>query len=205
MTTALFGGSFDPVHLGHLAIARRALEISLADSVVFIPAARSPLKEGETRADDADRLEMLRLATAEEPNFSVSDIEIERGGVSYTVDTLRQWRRLHPEDRLVFIAGMDSLLSLSMWREPLGILALCEFVAFARPGFTLPEAEELGLGEETGRRLLGNVVVGPEVDVSSSAVRAAAATGGSLEGFVPPEVARYIADKGLYRREGTLK
>ena len=105
--TALLGGSFDPVHRGHIAMAKAALRLLPVDGLVFIPTAFSPLKDEKARATDADRLAMLRLAVADEPRFSVTDMEITRGGVSYTVDTLREWRRLHPADEIFFIAGMD--------------------------------------------------------------------------------------------------
>ncbi|MBQ7722493.1 MAG: nicotinate-nucleotide adenylyltransferase [Kiritimatiellae bacterium] len=199
--TALLGGSFDPVHRGHIAMAKAALRLLPVDGLVFIPTAFSPLKDEKARATDADRLAMLRLAVADEPRFSVTDMEITRGGVSYTVDTLREWRRLHPADEIFFIAGMDSLLTLRKWREPLEIVNLCRFVAFRRPGIPPPRAEDLGFEDmAVARRLVSDVVEGPMCDVSSSEIRRRVAAGEVIADLVTPEVGGYIADKGLYRK-----
>ncbi len=201
MTTALYGGSFDPPHLGHMAIARQALETFAADRLVFLPASHSPLKPGTPTATDGERLEMLRLATDGEPRFAVSDFELRKGGISYTVDTLRAWRLRHPDDSIVFIAGMDSLLTLHAWREPLEIVRLCTFVTFRRPGFPLPAPDELRLPNDIAGKLLEQVVDGPLVDISSSDVRDRAARGEPLNGLVPHPVADFIAAHRLYRPE----
>ena len=198
MKTALYGGSFDPPHLGHLAIARQVLERFAVDRLVFLPASHSPLKEGTPTATDAQRLEMLRLATAGEPRFDVSDFEIAKGGISYTVETLRAWHQREPSAELLFVAGMDSLLTLHAWREPLEIARLCTFVTFRRPGFPLPTPEELKLPPDVARQLLDQVVDGPLVDVSSSDIRTRAAHGEPLADLVPRAVADYIAAKGIY-------
>ncbi len=198
MKTALYGGSFDPPHLGHLAIAQQVLERFAVDRLVFIPASHSPLKEETPNATDAQRLEMLRLATEGEPRFAVSEFEISKGGVSYTVETLRAWHRRDPNAELLFIAGMDSLLTLHAWREPLEIARLCTFVTFRRPGLPIPEPEELKLPSDLARKLLAQVVDGPLVDISSSDIRERAARGESLNGLVPHPVADYISLAGLY-------
>ena len=200
MKTALYGGSFDPPHLGHLAVARQVLERLAVDRLVFLPASHSPLKDGTPTATDADRLAMLRLIAAGEPRFAVSDLEIARGGVSYTVDTLREWRRLNPGDEILFIAGMDSLLSLHAWREPLEIARLCTFVTFRRPGLSLPSPSELRLPPDIAEKLVSQIVEGPLVDVSSSDIRARASRGDALAGLVPRPIASYISAKGLYHR-----
>ena len=200
MTTALYGGSFDPPHLGHLAIAQQVLERFAVDSLVFLPASHSPLKENTPTATDAQRLEMLRLATEGEPRFSVSDFELRKGGISYTVDTLRAWHRKEPDTDLLFIAGMDSLLTLHAWREPLEIVRLCKFITFRRPGFPFPSPEELKLPPDIARELLAQVIDGPLVDVSSSDIRERAAKGKALDGLVPHPVATYIASHALYRQ-----
>ncbi len=199
MTTALYGGSFDPPHLGHLSIARQVLERFAVDKLVFLPASHSPLKENTPTATDAQRLEMLRLATEGEPRFAVSDFELRKGGISYTVDTLRAWHQQEPDTDLIFIAGMDSLLTLHAWREPLEIVRLCRFVTFRRPGFPLPSPEELKLPPDIALQLLAQVIDGPLVDVSSSDIRARTAKGESLEGLVPGAVAEYIAAHRLYK------
>ena len=198
MTTALYGGSFDPPHLGHLAIARQVLERFAVDRLVFLPASHSPLKKNSPTATDAQRLEMLRLATEGEPRFAVSDFELRKGGISYTVDTLRAWHRQEPDTNLIFIAGMDSLLTLHAWREPIEIVRLCRFVTFRRPGFPLPSPDDLKLPPDIARQLLAQVIDGPLIDVSSSDIRAHAAKGESLNGLVPNTVAEYIASHRLY-------
>ena len=199
MTTAIYGGSFDPPHLGHLAIARQVLARFAVDRLVFLPASHSPLKDNTPTASDGDRLEMLRLVTEGEPRFAVSDFELRKGGISYTVDTLRAWRQREPDTDLIFIAGMDSLLTLHAWREPLEIVRLCKFVTFRRPGFPLPSPEELKLPPNVARQLLSQVIDGPLVDISSSDIRARAARGEALDGLVPGLVADYIATNGLYQ------
>lgn len=197
-TTALFGGSFDPVHAGHLAVARQVLDLFAVDRLWFIPAKISPLKACGMAASDEDRLAMLRLVAAGEPRFGVSDCELRRGGVSFTVDTLRRWRASHPGDELLFVAGMDSLLTLSRWRDCLAITRLCRFVTFARPGCERPRPEELGLPPDVSAKLLADIFDGDPHDVSSSEVRASLAAGRGVEGLVPPPVLRYIVSRGLY-------
>ena len=199
MTTALYGGSFDPPHLGHLAVARQVLERFAVDRLVFLPASHSPLKDGTPNATDGQRLEMLRLAAAGEPRFTVSDLELARGGVSYTVDTLREWRRLHPGDDILFIAGMDSLLTLHAWREPLEIVRLCTFVTFNRPGIPLPSPDTLKLPPDIAEKLVAQIVEGPLFDISSSDVRARASRGEPLSDLLPGPVAAYISAEGLYQ------
>ncbi len=199
MTTALYGGSFDPPHLGHLAIARQVLERFAVDCLVFVPASHSPLKDNTPNASDDDRLEMLRLATEGEARFAVSDFELRKGGISYTVDTLRAWHQREPGANLIFIAGMDSLLTLHAWREPLEIVRLCKFITFRRPGFPLPSPKELKLPPDIARELLAQVIDGPLLDISSSDIRTRAVHGEPLDNLVPYPVAEYIAANNLYR------
>lgn len=195
----LFGGSFDPVHEGHLAVARQMISRFGAEKVWMIPTKVSPLKQGRKVASDEDRLTMLRLATGNEPKIGVSDFELLRGGVSYTIDTLRAWRDGHPKDDLIFAAGMDSLLSLHRWRDWEGILSLCRFVTFLRPGYDRrPSATELNLPLPYAKRLLGDLVEGEQWDVSSGEIRARVARGQSLIGLVPRVVEDYIFTHHLY-------
>ena len=195
----LLGGSFDPVHCAHLAIARAAKADFALDGVWFVPCARSPLKT-QTHASDADRLEMLRLALLGEPGMQVLPIELGRPAPSYTVDTLRALRADHPGTDFTFVAGADSLLSLHEWKDPLGILGLARFVTYARPGFLLPAPEDLRLPLPAARRLLADCRTGVPRDLASVHIRADIRAGRPLPPDVLPEaVLRYIQTKGLYR------
>lgn len=199
----IFGGSFDPVHTGHLALAREAVARLGLDRLWFVPAKISPLKPGWIVASDEDRLTMLRLAVAGEPRLGVSDWELRRGGVSYTVETLRRWKSLCPDVELFFLAGMDSLLSLWRWRNPLEIVSLCRFVTFRRPGSAiLPRPGDLNLPPHTARALLADVIDAPMYDVSSSQVRDRLARDIDAARFLPGAVLRYVRARQLYRGDG---
>ena len=188
MRVGVFGGSFDPVHVGHLAIANAALESVPLDRVLFVLARRAPLKERGPVAGEADRLAMLELAVAGEPRLSVSRIELDRPGPSYTVDTLEA---LSGADLLFLILGGDALAALPQWKDPDRITTLATLVVAERPG--APE-----------RAKKGTVVAfdAPRLDISSRELRARAARGRSLRYLVPDPVWRHIEARGLYRAEG---
>lgn len=188
MRVGIFGGTFDPVHVGHLAIAHAALESLPLDRVVFIPARRAPLKEHAPVAGESDRLDMLELAVAGEQRFSVSRIELDRDGPSYTVETLE---RLAGADELFLILGGDALAALPRWKDPNRIAELARLAVAERPGAP----------ERTGR---ASIVVfdAPRLDISSRELRARAARGRSLRYLVPDPVWRHIEARGLYRAEG---
>jgi len=182
-SVGIFGGTFDPVHVGQLAIANAALdELGLA-RVYFVPARRSPLKQDGPIAGPEDRLAMLTAATAGEPRFRVSGIELDRKGPSFTVDTLEA---LRGEGELFLILGSDAYADFERWREPARIRSLATIVLAARPG--APNAP-------SGVRMLDS----PLMDISSRELRARAARGRSLRYLVPDEVLRYIEEHGLYR------
>ena len=186
----IFGGTFDPVHVGHLAIANAALESVPLDRVVFVLARRSPLKERGPVAGEADRLAMLELAVAGEPRFSVSRIELERDGPSYTVDTLESFAGA---DALFLILGGDAIAELPRWKDPDRIARLATLVVAERPG--APSAPNDGSSS-----LL--VFDAPRLDISARELRARAARGRSLRYLVPDPVWRHIEARGLYRAEG---
>ncbi len=187
----LLGGSFDPVHNGHVALARAALAAGM-DRVLLIPAAQAPLKPSAVRASSEDRLAMLRLAVGDCPGAEVSDVEIRRGGVNYTIDTVRTLRAEHSGDQLFWIIGADQLARLGAWREIGALTELVEFLCAVRPGHGLePPA---GLPGLRWRRLEG-----PEWDVSSTEVRARAERGESLAGLVPDKAIEYLERNRLYR------
>lgn len=186
---ALFGGSFDPVHYGHLLAAERLRELERLDGVVFVPARRSPHKRG-TSAPARDRLAMLRLALRGNPAFTTSDFEVRRDGPSFTIDTVRAWRRL-TGTKPVLLLGGDSLLDLHRWREAEALLREARLVVYARPGAeeAAARARELGVHYHAG-------VLSP---LSSAAIRDLVRRRHSLRYQVPEAVRRYIETRGLYR------
>jgi nicotinate-nucleotide adenylyltransferase len=181
----VFGGTFDPVHVGHLAIALAALESVPLDRVLFVPARRSPLKDRDPLANVADRVAMLDAAIANEPRFALSRIELERDGVSYTVDTLEA---LRTEGELFLILGSDALADLARWRSPDRIRELATILVAARPGAPEPNVKD-------GARPFD----APRLDISSRELRARAARGLSLRYLVPDRVWEQIKKRGLYK------
>jgi nicotinate-nucleotide adenylyltransferase len=187
----ILGGSFDPPHVGHLLAANDAVEALALDRLLFIPAAEQPLKTGLVAAPAKDRLAMVRLLAGKDPRFGVDAIEVDRGGLSYTVDTVRalreRWQGLAPL-ALFLLVGADVASTLPKWRDPEGIASLAEIVMLTREG----GAE--GLPPGVSRRIRTR-----RVDVSSTEVRARVRAGQSIRGFVPDAVAEYIATAGLYQ------
>ncbi|HEV8671378.1 MAG TPA: nicotinate-nucleotide adenylyltransferase [Candidatus Limnocylindria bacterium] len=181
----VFGGTFDPVHVGHLAIALAALESVPLDRVVFVPARRSPLKDRDPLAGVADRVAMLEAAIAGEPRFALSRVELERDGVSYTVDTLE---RLRSQGELFLILGSDALADLARWRAPDRIRELATILVAARPG--APDVDPLHRARAFDA---------PRLDISSRELRARAARGMSLRYLVPDAVWEHIKKRGLYQ------
>ena len=192
MKLGIYGGSFDPVHLGHLLVAQAAIEELGLDRLYFIPAAQSPFKPENKPAPDAARLQMLRLALAGHTNCEIDTQEIRRGGISYTVDTLRDYARRFPGAELFYLIGADHVAKLNEWREPAELARLAEFVVIPRPGgnpATFPAPFR-------GQRLRGFPFA-----VSSSEIRARVKAGLSLENLVPAAVAEAIRNGKLYRPE----
>jgi nicotinate-nucleotide adenylyltransferase len=190
MKLGLFGGSFDPVHLGHLLVARAAVEELGLDRLVFIPAAQSPFKADSRHAPGAERLRWLRLALAGEAGCEVDDSEIRRGGISYTVDTLRDYAQRFPAAELSYLIGADNVAKLPEWREPAALAGLAEFVVLPRPG----QAELAFPAPFRGRYLRGF-----PLGVSSSQIRARVQAGLPVDQLVPPAVAEAIRGGGVYR------
>lgn len=195
MKIGVFGGTFDPIHYGHLRMAEFAREVARLDRVLFLPNYVSPFKTGGKVTPGALRAEMLHRATQDNPAFSVVTLEIDQPGPSYTVDTLRTLRMETPDAELFFLIGADALRGLPGWREPDALLDLAHFIAVTRPGTlqadvlaTLPDAWE--------RRILFMEM--PGLDISSTDIRERAKTGRSLRYLTPPDVAAFIAERGLY-------
>ncbi len=193
----LFGGSFDPVHNGHVDAARTAMAFAALDELCFIPAAASPFKVGLMQASNSQRLDMLRLATAGEGRFWVSDAEIMKAGVSYTIDTVRHFAAIMPDAKLFFILGGDSLVALHQWKDAEELVGSCEIITLARPGWDAGRIE--GFDGETQERLLRGIVREFSCGVSSTDIRRRVATGESISEMVHPDVCFYIQRQGLYR------
>lgn len=184
--TGLFGGSFDPIHVGHLLLAREAKEQLGLDRVIFIVAAISPHKLDRTPAPAADRLAMVRAAVAGEPGFEVEDGELTREGPSFTVDTVRALRERYPDDAFFYFIGADNVAKLPTWREIDALRRLAEFVVLDR-------------GEDVDTT--GFLRVARQVDVSSTEIRKRVARGKSIR-YLLPEAAREVIERNeLYRNE----
>ena len=191
----LLGGTFDPIHSGHLAAAEAAIACAQLDRVIFIPAAAPPHRAPAV-AQAQQRLEMCRLATEGDARFAVSDLELKREGPSYTVDTLAGLRQQQPDDELFLILGWDAAGLFSTWHKPDEVRELATIVVVARPGSAAPREEDLkGVGLDKARVVL---CLRTTPDVSASEIRKAMAEGKPIRGKVPSAVERYIASHRLY-------
>jgi nicotinate-nucleotide adenylyltransferase len=205
MRIGVFGGSFDPVHVGHLLLAECCREQAGLERVLFVPAATQPHKLDRRLADPQHRLEMLRLATGGHPAFEVAVLEIERGGVSYTVDTLAALAAMHPGAELCLLLGPDALAGLPAWREPRRIAELATLMAVERVGLDdlRTAAGTAGLADLLGAERLAAVldrrVRMPAIGIRASDLRAAVAAGHSIRYRTPRAVEAFIAAHGLYR------
>ena len=182
----VFGGTFDPIHLGHLAAASEVCEQLALESVVLVPANEQPLK-ASPHASAEHRLAMCRAAVVGDPRLSVSDVDIKRGGLTFTVDTLADVAAEFPGADLTFIVGADALANVDKWREPERLRSLARFVGVTRPGFDRPAATADTV-----------VVEVPGVAVSSTEVRNRVRDGASVRYLVPDVVVAYIEHNGLY-------
>jgi nicotinate-nucleotide adenylyltransferase len=207
MRIGVFGGSFDPVHLGHLIVAESCREQARLDRVLFVPAATQPHKQDRRLAAPHHRVEMLRLAACGHEAFEVSTAEIDRGGVSYTVDTLMTLAAVHPNDTLCLILGPDALAGLPTWREPERIVAAAEIIAVERESVddvaslvTEPRLAAL-LGPTHAARIVATRVRAPAIGIRSSDLRSAVAAGHSIRYRTPRAVERFIDSHGLYSRQ----
>ncbi len=197
----VFGGTFDPIHNGHIALATEACEAAALDRLIIIPSARPPHKPGRTTAPFSHRCEMARLAAGRDPRFEVSGIEAAREGPSYTIDTLRELRRMFGRGPVLFLViGSDSVFELGTWRSIGGIFRLARFIVAQRPGASwsprMPAPE--GLTPAQAAALSRSVILGTRSDESSTEVRRRIAEGLGIEGLVPGPVAEYIAKHRLY-------
>lgn len=195
MRVGVLGGTFDPIHVGHVTLAREAQECAALDRLLLVPARLPPHKHAAS-ASPEDRLEMCRLACRDLPDVVVTDLELRRDGPSFTVDTLRELRRTDPGAELLLVLGWDAARLLPAWREPRAVLELAELVLFRRPGVPGPDESDLrAVGIDPARAQLCESDT-PEVDATE--IRRRAAAGEPLAGLVPAAVAAYIAEHRLY-------
>ena len=194
----VFGGTFDPIHSGHLVAAASVQSALELDYLIFVPTADSWHKTPGPEAPPADRLAMVDLAIRDHEGFIASSVDIDRLGPTYTIDTLtdlqQQWERDQPDldAQWFFVTGADALLDVPNWRDPQGIIARAHLVGVSRPGHELPPRDLL-----SGKYTLVEVAT---PDVASTQIRELVRAGSSIEGLVPTSVADYIARRGLYRQ-----
>jgi nicotinate-nucleotide adenylyltransferase len=201
MRVGVFGGTFDPVHIGHLLLAEQCREQGRLEEVWFVPAARPPHKDAPALTRFEQRVEMLTLAVAGNPAFRIDELEKERSGPSYTADTLAELRRRHPGHEFFLLIGSDTLADLPHWHEPIRVLELAGLLVMTRPGSATLSAEQLRrqLNMPENAPLLLQGIEAPQIELSSRDLRRRAATGRSLRYFLPRAVECYIHDKRLYR------
>lgn len=184
MKTGLFGGAFNPLHNGHMAVARAAIEGEGLDRLIFIPSGNAPHKE-ESNISRCDRLEMVKLAIADEEKMLVSDYELTRNEVSYSSDTVEHFRRLYPEDELYFLIGDDSYNQLDTWHEPNRIFENATVLVFPRDGAVVKKpAKKIDMDR---------------VKISSSNIRERIKQGKDFRNLLPKEVFNYIINKKIYK------
>ena len=199
MRVGVFGGTFDPVHFGHLILAEQCREQGRLEEVLFVPAPRPPHKPQPIARFD-QRVEMLALALAGNPTFRIDEIEKDRDGPSYTVDTLAELRRRRPGDDFWLLVGGDTIRDLHVWYEPRRLLEMAGLLVMARPGSPIPDRDELGarVGLPAGAVRL-KLVDAPQIDIASRDLRRRAAEGRSLRYLLPRAVECYVHDRRLYQ------
>jgi nicotinate-nucleotide adenylyltransferase len=188
----ILGGTFDPIHLGHLVLAEQVKERLKLDQVVFIPCFRQPLKTRQKLSPAKDRFYMTQLAVEGNPSFSASDIELKRKGLSYTVDTLRQLKDIYWSSQIYFLTGSDVLNELNTWKDPEQVYKLAKVVIATRPGF-----DEFDPEHYFAKKSIVVPITG--IDISSSEIRQRVKKGKSIKYVVPSRVEDYIKKKRLYR------
>ena len=196
MRIGVFGGTFDPIHMGHLIAAEDARAALELDKVLFIPAGQPWFKSYRQITEAHHRLEMVKLAVESNPPFDVTDIEIRRGGPSYTVDTLAELHEWHADAEFIVILGVDALREIDRWHQPRTLFELASVVGMARPGASLdPSALNAAIpGASSRMRLLDSALI----EISGTDIRGRVAAGQSIRYRVPAAVERYISENGLY-------
>jgi nicotinate-nucleotide adenylyltransferase len=199
---AIFGGTFDPPHNGHVSLAGKVISSGAAGKVVFVPAFRPPHKPGAPVSEFKVRLDMLKLATAGEDRFDVSDIEGGRTGPSFTFDTLDEFSKLQPDSEIRLLIGSDSLKLLHTWHRADELVRRWPLLVYPRKGFPASREELcLNWGMEVAERLLGYILPMPFYDISSTYIRDKILKGEDVGGLLDPDVYGYIMRNGIYNRK----
>lgn len=188
MKIGILGGTFNPIHVGHLILAEQVTEILKLDTIIFVPTSLPPHKDNGDIANPRDRYAMIKRAISGNRKFNVSDVEIKRGGRSYTVETLKALHASHPRDELYFITGSDLLKYLEAWKDIADVFSLAKFVVASRPGYPL---------ENLPKEIISIPI--KAVDICAYDLRQRIREGRSIKYYVPDAVIAYIAKKGLYR------
>lgn len=189
----ILGGTFDPIHLGHLVLAEQVKEKLRLDQVIFIPSSSPPHKTKQKLSPAKDRYQMTKLALKDTPKFTVSDVELKRRGLSYTIDTLRELKKSYPDREMFFLTGSDVLNEVQTWKDPEEIYKLVQVVIAIRPGFDSFDPENYFAKKSIIVPIIG-------VDLSSTQIRERVKKGQSIRYLVLPKVEEYIKKKKLYRR-----
>ncbi len=193
----ILGGTFDPIHNGHMAIARSVADQLSLDRVLFIPAGNPHFKQDQSVTDACARARMVELAIAGEESFEIDRCEIDRPGVTYTADTLEELMERFPADELCFIMGADSAATLAQWRRAQRVIELCTIVIVQRPGQSIEDVR--AEFERSPLHINAVFVDAPQMDISSTEIRRRVSEGQSIAGLVPEPVAAFIEESGLYK------
>ncbi|MBI5213272.1 MAG: nicotinate-nucleotide adenylyltransferase [Nitrospirae bacterium] len=209
MRIGILGGTFNPIHFGHLRAAEEARDKTGLDKVVFVPSGNPPLKTADT-IDASDRYIMTKLATDSNVDFVVSDVELRQEEKSYTVNTIQRLREIYPEDELFFILGIDAFMDMPNWWLPDVLMSMVDFILVTRPGFDMADVEKSPYikdwqraGEDFLRLVSGKKVIPVQVtpmDISSTEIRRLLREGRSVKYLLPEPVERYIYSHNLYRQ-----
>ena len=213
MYIGIYGGTFNPIHFGHLRTAEEVCQRFMMKEIIFVPSAHPPHKDVQDIVDPMHRLKMTNLAVTGNPRFSVSELETQRPGKSYSIDTVREFKRLSPDDHFAFILGLDAFLEIVTWHRYEDIFNECDFIVTTRPGaprvscaLAIPEALRAGFRKKkSGREFVnaaGKQVIFTnvtELDISATAIRALVREGSSVRYLMPRRVMEYIVEHGLYQ------
>ncbi len=194
----IIGGTFDPIHNGHLLAAEWACEVFQLDEMIFVPAARPPHKDLDAVLDSQHRYRMVELAVEDNPAFSVSALELERAGYSYTVDTVAHYLQIYPGVDIYFIIGVDALQLIHTWKDLNRLLELCKFIVVTRPGYQLDKNDPCFQSVPALIWDKSTLLAIPALEISSSEIRRRVAEGRSIRYLLPPLVEVYIRDNNLY-------